>query len=51
MKQLINFFKKFFTHNHCDSCGFTKSKVYVTEYYSEGGFIQCENCINKTNKK
>jgi hypothetical protein len=51
MKQIINFLKKFFTHNYCDTCGFTKDKVYVTEIFSEAGLIQCKNCINKQFKK
>ena len=50
MKKLISFFKKTFTHNRCDTCGFTKDEVYVTEYYSEAGLIQCMKCYNKTFK-
>ncbi len=36
-----------FTHNYCDSCGFTKDTVYLTELYMEGGFKQCQKCIDK----
>ena len=50
MKKLISFFKKTFTHNRCDTCGFTKDEVYVTEYYSEAGLIQCMKCYNKAFK-
>ena len=50
MRNLISFFKKMFTHNRCDTCGFTKDKVYVTEYYTEAGLIQCEKCYNELNK-
>ena len=37
---VFNFFKKVFTHNYCDTCGFTKDNVYVTEYCMEAGIIQ-----------
>jgi len=50
MRNLISFFKKMFTNNRCDTCGFTKDKVYVTEYYTEAGLIQCEKCYNELNK-
>ena len=50
MGKIIEFFKKLWTHNRCDTCGFTKDKVYVTEYYSEGGLIQCMKCYNKPTK-
>lgn len=38
------FFKKRFTHNYCDTCGFTKENVYVTEFCTEAGIIQCDKC-------
>jgi len=44
----IDWLKKVFTQNYCDTCGFTKDKVYVTEILIEGGIIQCDKC--KTNK-
>ena len=44
MKKIFEFFKKIWTHNRCDTCGFTKDKVYVTEYYMEAGLIQCMKC-------
>lgn len=47
MKKIFQFIKKIFTHNHCDTCGFTKKEVYTTEIYLEAGFRQCEDCINK----
>ena len=50
MRNLISFFKKMFTHNRCDTCGFTKDNVYVTEYYAEAGLIQCDKCYNELNK-
>ena len=37
-----------FTHKYCDTCGFTKDEVFVTEYFMEGGFRQCQNCIDKS---
>lgn len=40
----FSFFKKLFTHNYCDTCGFTKDKVYVTEICMEAGIIQCDKC-------
>jgi hypothetical protein len=40
----VSFFKKVFTHNYCDTCGFTKDKVYVTEICMEAGIIQCDKC-------
>jgi len=36
-----------FTHNYCDSCGWTKSKVYQTKIFSEAGYIECSECIIK----
>lgn len=50
MKQIISFLKKLFTHNKCDSCGFTKDEVFVVELYCESGLIQCKKCYNKTLK-
>jgi hypothetical protein len=41
---VLSFFKKVFTHNFCDTCGFTKDKAYVTEICMEGGIIQCDKC-------
>jgi hypothetical protein len=41
---VFSFFKKVFTHNYCDTCGFTKDKVYVTEIFTEAGIIQCDKC-------
>ena len=41
---VFSFFKKLFTHNYCDTCGFTKDKVYVTEICMEAGIIQCDKC-------
>ena len=38
------------THNYCDTCGYTKEKVFVTEIWMEAGLIQCVNCYNKTFK-
>jgi hypothetical protein len=38
--------KKALTHNRCDGCGFTKDEVYVTEYFTEAGFIECMKCYN-----
>jgi len=42
---VFSFFKKMFTHNYCDICGFTKDKVYLTEICMEAGIIQCDKCI------
>ena len=50
MRKIFSFIKKLFTHNRCDDCGFTKDKVYVTEYYTEAGLIQCMKCYNELNK-
>ena len=50
MRKIFSFIKKLFTHNRCDNCGFTKDKVYVTEYYTEAGLIQCMKCYNELNK-
>jgi len=46
MIKIFNFFKKLFTHNYCDTCGFTKDKVYATELFIEAGLIQCKKCCN-----
>ena len=46
---VFNFFKKMFTHNYCDTCGFTKDNVYVTEYCTEAGIIQCNKCSGQQN--
>jgi hypothetical protein len=47
MNKILQFIKKLFTYNHCDTCGFTKDAVYVTEYFLEAGIIQCEKCVLK----
>lgn len=47
MKRLFKFLKKLFTHNRCDICGLTKENVYLTEYFSEGGLIECKKCYNE----
>jgi ribosomal protein L37AE/L43A len=47
MNKILQFIKKLYTYNHCDTCGFTKDSVYVTEYFLEAGIIQCEKCILK----
>ena len=38
--------QKALTHNRCDSCGFTKEQVYVTEHFTESGWIECKPCYN-----
>lgn len=43
-RTFFSFFKKMFTHNYCDTCGFTKDKVYLTEICMEAGIIQCDKC-------
>lgn len=50
MRKVFEFLKKIFTHNYCDTCRFTKDKVYLTEYYTESGLIQCMKCYNETFK-
>jgi hypothetical protein len=50
MRSIINFIKKVFTHNYCDTCGFTKDNVYVVEYYIEAGFLECKKCKQTTFK-
>ena len=45
--KIIDFIKKSVTHNRCDSCGFTKDEVFVTEYFTEAGWIECKNCYNE----
>lgn len=50
MKKVFSFIKKLFTHNRCDDCGFTQDNIYITEYYSEGGLIQCMKCYNENFK-
>ena len=42
--------KKALRHNRCDSCGFTKDEVYVTEHFTEAGFIECMKCYNNRTK-
>lgn len=48
MTKIFRFILKVFTHNYCDTCGFTKNKVYITEYFMESGFKQCKKCISMT---
>ena len=43
---LLGTVKKALTHNRCDSCGFTKEQVYVTEHFTESGWIECKPCYN-----
>jgi len=51
MKQFLTLFKKIFTHNYCDTCGFTKNEIYLTVSFMESGLIQCQKCYNKQNKQ
>ena len=37
--------KKALTYNRCDNCGLTKDEVYVTEYFTEAGFIECKTLL------
>ena len=43
-----SYIAKPFTHQYCDTCGFTKDEVFVTEYFMESGFRQCRKCIDKS---
>ena len=43
---VLDIVKKALTQNICDNCGFTKDEVYVTEHFTEGGFIECMKCYN-----
>ena len=45
--KIWKFLHKVFTQNYCDTCGFTKDKVYVTHHFTEAGFIQCKKCYEK----
>ena len=47
-KKIKQLFINIFTKNYCDTCGFTNEKVFVTEYFCEGGLIQCNKCIDNT---
>ena len=47
IKKVWGFIYKVFTHNYCDTCGFTKEDVFVTEYFTEAGMIECKTCIQK----
>lgn len=51
MTKIFRFILKVFTHNYCDTCGFTKNKVYITEHFMESGFKQCKKCISMTKIK
>lgn len=42
----LKMFFKIFTHNYCDSCGFTKNKTFMTKLFMEAGFNQCQKCID-----
>ena len=46
LKIIFNTIKKALTHNRCDTCGFTKDEVYVTEFYLEAGLRQCIKCYD-----
>lgn len=45
MNKLWNLLVKMLTHNLCDTCGFTKEEVFLTKYFTEAGFFQCDKCI------
>ena len=45
---LLGTVKKALTHNRCDSCGFTKEQVYLTELFTESGLIVCKPCYDKS---
>ena len=38
---------KIFTHNYCDTCGFTKRDVFITDNFADAGLIQCNKCFSK----
>ena len=42
---MIKWIWKRLTHNYCDTCGWTKDDVFVTERYTEAGLIQCNKCF------
>lgn len=31
----------------CDNCGKSVEKAWVTHEFSEGGYLECQNCIDK----
>jgi hypothetical protein len=50
IRRVLVFIKKMFTHNMCDTCGFTEDPVYVTMICTEAGIIQCLKCIEGEKK-
>ena len=44
---VLSYINKLFTHNYCDTCGYTKNDVFITEFFSEAGLIQCNKCFSK----
>lgn len=46
-RKLCDLIIKCFTHNLCDSCGFTKDQVFITEIHSETCTLKCQKCIDK----
>jgi hypothetical protein len=44
---LLKLIIKMFTRNYCDTCGFTKRDVFITEHFTEAGLIQCNKCFSK----
>jgi hypothetical protein len=45
--RVLKFIIKMFTHNYCDTCGFTKRDVFITEHFIEAGLIQCNKCFSE----
>jgi hypothetical protein len=45
--RVLKFIIKMFTHNYCDTCGFTKRDVFITEHFTEAGLIQCNKCFSE----
>jgi len=46
--KILKFIRKLLTQNYCDTCGFTKDNIFITEHFLEAGFRQCNKC--KENK-
>ena len=42
--RMLKWIKDFLSYNYCDTCGFTKEDVFVTEHFLEAGLRQCNKC-------
>lgn len=44
------FQKIIYNSKKCDNCGIKTDELYIYEYFSECGYLTCNNCLIELNK-